>query len=78
MTEKQKLSERIEIRVSQYEKNLITGLAKMYAKGNISLFLVYSAFNADRKMLDENDLRESNRSVRKGRHKDGQNPREVT
>jgi len=64
---KQKLSERVEIRLSPYEKNFIKGLANLYAGGNISLFLVYAAFNSDRKMLGENDLRESNRSLRKGR-----------
>lgn len=66
MTNK-KLSEKIEIRVSSYEKNFIKGLADMYAGGNVSLFMVYSAFNADRKILGEDDLRESKRSLRKGR-----------
>lgn len=65
--EKQKLTERIEIRVSPYEKNFIKGLAKLYAKGNMSLFLVYAAFNSERKFLSEDDLSESKRSTRKGR-----------
>jgi len=65
--EKKKLTERIEIRVSSYEKNFIKGLADLYAEGNVSLFLVWAAFNSDRKILGENDLRESNRSKRKGR-----------
>lgn len=64
---KEKLTERIEIRLTPYEKNFIQGLADMYASGNISLLLVYSVFNADRKLLGEDDLRESRRSLRKGR-----------
>ena len=65
--DKEKLTERIEIRVSPYEKNFIKGLAKLYAKGNVSLFLVYAAFNSERKFLEEDDLNKSKRSTRKGR-----------
>lgn len=65
--EKEKLSEVITIRVSPYEKNFIKGLAKLYAQGNMSLFLVYAAFNSERKFLEEDDLFESKRNVRKGR-----------
>lgn len=64
---KKKLTERIEIRVSPYEKNFIKGLAEMYAKGNLSLFLVYAAFNSERKFLNDDDLVESKRKTRKGR-----------
>jgi len=67
MTEKEKLTERIEIRLSPYEKNFIKGLAGLYAHGNMSLFLVYAAFNSERKFLNEDDLNESKRSLRKGR-----------
>ena len=65
--EKQKLTERINIRLSPYEKNFIQGLSRLYADGNISLFLVYAAFNCERKVLDETDLVESKRKKRKGR-----------
>lgn len=65
--EKKKLSERIEIRVSPYEKNFIQGLANLYADGNLSLYLVYSAFNSERKILNEDDLPESIRKIRRGR-----------
>lgn len=64
---KPKMTEVIQVRLSYYEKNFIQGLADLYAQGNVSLFMVYSAFNSDRKMLSEDDLRESNRSIRKGR-----------
>lgn len=65
--EKDKLTEQLNIRLSSYEKNFIKGLAKMYANGNVSLFLVYAAFNSDRKFLNEDDLLESKRRIRKGR-----------
>ena len=65
--EKEKLTERIEIRVSPYEKNFIKGLARLYAKENMSLFLVFAAFNSQRKFLKDDDLKESKRSTRKGR-----------
>jgi len=67
--EKKKLTEKIELRVSPYEKNFIKGLAKIYAQGNISLFMAYAAFNCERKMLSEDDLVESKRKIRKGRQK---------
>lgn len=66
--EKEKLTEQINIRMTRYEKNFIKGLADLYAQGNVSLFMVYAAFNSDRKMLGEDDLRESKRSIRKGRN----------
>jgi len=64
--EKDKSSERINIRVSLYEKNFIQGLADLYSGGNISLFMIYAVFNCDRKFLEENDLRESNRRKKRG------------
>jgi len=64
---KEKLTERIILRLSPYEKNFIKGLAKIYADGNVSLFMVYAAFHSDRKMLKENDLRASRRSIRRGK-----------
>lgn len=67
--EKEKLTEVLQIRLSPYEKNFIRGLANLYAGGNISLFLVYAAFNCVRKELEEDDLVESNRRIRKGRKK---------
>jgi len=65
--EKHKLSERLEIRLSPYEKNFIKGLANLYSNGNVSLFLVYAAFNSERKILKEDDLLESKRRIRRGR-----------
>lgn len=64
--EKDKLTKQINIRVSPYEMNFIKGLAGLYAEGNVSVFLVYAAFNAERKMITEDDLVESKRIVRRG------------
>ena len=63
-TEKQ--TKRINIRVTEYEFNFIKTLAEMYANGNVSLFMVYSALNANRKMLGDSDLIKSTRKVNKG------------
>ena len=63
--QKHKLSERINIRLSPYEKNFIQGLANIYSGGNLSLFLVYAALNCDRKFLSSDELRESIRIIRK-------------
>lgn len=65
--EKEKLTRQIHIRVSEYEKNFIQGLADLYANGNVSLFAVYSMLHVERKMLGENDLNDSNRSLKRGR-----------
>lgn len=59
--DKAKLTERIEIRVSPYEKNFIKGLAGIYANGNMSLFLVYAALNTKRKYLKGDELIKSKR-----------------
>lgn len=64
--EKHKLSERIEIKVSPYEKNFIQGLANLYSNGNVSLYLIYAAFNSERKILKEDDMPESSRRIRRG------------
>lgn len=64
-----KLTETIIIKVSPYEKNFIKGLADLYAQGNMSMYLVYAAFNSERKFIEPDDLRECNRRIRKGRTK---------
>jgi uncharacterized protein (DUF1778 family) len=63
--DKDKLTERIELRVSPYEKARLQGFADLYARGNLSLFLVYTALNVNRKFLEENDLLSSNRRIDK-------------
>lgn len=55
---KKELTEKIEIRVSPFEKNRIKWLAEKYAKGNVSLFLIYHGINAIRKEIDIDDLKE--------------------
>ena len=47
-TRKKELTEFIQIRVSEFEKNRIKWLSQKYAGGNISLYLVWSAMNANR------------------------------
>ena len=64
MSNKDKLTFRIEVRVTEYEKNFIKGLADIYSNGNISMLLVYAAFNFVRKFLEESDFLKSKR--RKG------------
>lgn len=66
---KEKLTERIEIRVTPYEKNFIKGLANIYSNGNISALLVHSVLNVNRKNIEKNDFNKSERSIRKGRKK---------
>jgi len=45
----------LQIRVTEYEKNRITGLASIYAKGNTSLFVVHAAMNAPRVFITNDD-----------------------
>lgn len=49
-----KRTEYIQIRVTTKEKNFIKGFARLYAGGDISLWLRYAAVNAERKFLVEN------------------------
>jgi len=48
-----KKNDRIEVRVSSYNKNKIKLFAKMYADGNLSQWIVYACFNAPRKFLNK-------------------------
>lgn len=57
MTRKKELTEKIEIRVSVFEKNRIKFLAEEYANGNISLFVIYNAINAKREYINSEDLK---------------------
>ncbi len=41
----------IQIRVTTYEKNKIRGLAKLYAAGDMSLWIRYAAMNVERRHL---------------------------
>lgn len=47
----EKRNDYIQIRVTTYEKNKIRGLAKVYAGGDMSLWLRYAGLNAERKYL---------------------------
>jgi hypothetical protein len=47
----EKLSEYIQFRLTPYEKNRIRGLAKLYADGDMSLWLRWAGLNAERKHL---------------------------
>lgn len=63
MTKNRKLSKKIELRCSDYEKIRIKWLADKYAGGNISLWLIYAAINAPRKKIDQSDIRHSTRKI---------------
>jgi len=59
MTNRNKqLTEKIEIRVSEFEKNRIKWLAQKYANGNVSLYLIYHGMNAPRKEISPESLKE--------------------
>ena len=59
MTSRNKqLTEKIEIRVSEFEKNRLKWLANKYANGNVSLYLIYHGMNAPRKEIDPDHLKE--------------------
>lgn len=61
---KNKLNDRMEIRLSTFEKNQIKGRAKLYAKGNVSLFVVHQALESDPKFLTEDSLFDSRRHTK--------------
>ena len=46
-----KSNQRINIRVSEHDKNRLQWLADKYADGNLTKFLVYSALNAPRRKI---------------------------
>lgn len=61
------LAFKIEIRVSEFEKNRIKWLAKKYANGNMSLYMIYHAMNAPRKNINPEYIEEfSKRRNKKG------------
>lgn len=49
------------LRVSEFHKNRLKGLAKMYAGGNLTLYLLYNGLNATRKHITKADLHRPNR-----------------
>lgn len=61
MTRQRKLIKKIELRVSEFEKNRIKWLADRYANGNISLWVVYCALNAPRKEINFDEMEDSTR-----------------
>lgn len=54
---KAKKDVRFEIRMTSQQLNRIKGLAKVYAGGNTSLWLIWSAINGPRKFIKREDLR---------------------
>lgn len=65
MTRQKELTEKIEIRVSEFEKNRIKWLAKKYAGGNVSLFLIYHGMNCLRKEISPAHLEEYSKRRKK-------------
>lgn len=62
---KPKLTEKVLLRLSTWEKNRLQGLADTFAGGNLSLWLVYGGLHVTRKHLEEEDLWESSRRIRR-------------
>lgn len=55
----------LQIRVTEFELNRLKGLASIYAKGNLSLFVVCAAINAPREYVtDEHRNGKKKRSLR--------------
>lgn len=50
----------LQIRVTEFEKNRIQGLAQIYAGGNTSLWIIHSALNGPRERVT-NDKRNGKR-----------------
>lgn len=73
MTRKKELTEKIEVRVSEFEKNRIKWLAKKYANGNVSLYLIYHAMNAPRKEINPEHLKEFSDRRKKASEDDAKN-----
>jgi hypothetical protein len=46
------LTERIDIRVSPFEKNRLQWLADKYANGNLSLFIMYNCLSPSNQKID--------------------------
>jgi hypothetical protein len=42
---------KIQIRISEYDKNKIKMIADKFADGNVSAWLIYGAINVDRKYI---------------------------
>lgn len=61
--EKEKLVERIDIRVSRQEKNMIKMLAGLYAGGNISAYIVDRVLYSNRRLIKESNFDLSKRRV---------------
>jgi len=50
-------SKRADVRLTEYEWNKLKTLARIYAGGNLSLWLRYAGLNAPRKKVNPNDLK---------------------
>ena len=64
-TRKKELTEKIEIRVSEFEKNRIKWLAKQYAGGNVSLYLIFHGIYSERREINIEDLKEYSKRRKK-------------
>lgn len=62
---KKELTEKIEVRVSEFEKNRLRWLANKYANGNLSLYVIYHAMNAPRKEINPEYLKEFSKRNKK-------------
>lgn len=64
--EKEKLNDRLEIRLSTQEKNTIKMLAKMYAAGNMSAYIVDRVLYTNRRIIKPENFDLSKRRIKKG------------
>ena len=64
--QKEKLTERIILRVSEREKNTIKTLANLYAQGNMSAYIIDRALYSSRRVVKEENFELSKRLVKKG------------
>lgn len=62
---KEKLTEKILIRVSLKEKNTIKMLADIYAGGNMSAYVIDRVLYSNRRVIKENNFELSKRRIQK-------------
>lgn len=65
MNKKNKLTERIEVRCTTEEKNIIKTLAMMYSNNNISAYIIDRVLYSNRKIIKEKNFELSNRRIKR-------------
>lgn len=65
MKQKGKLHQRIEIRCSEEEKNIIKTLAALYSSGNVSAYIIDRVLYSNRKVIRDGQFELSDRRLKK-------------